>query len=57
MGFYSFKVHQSLSKFIDKVFEAGLHDQRTLSKKTLTNFSMENLDHVNRPLNIEHVNV
>ena len=35
-----------LSKFI-KVFDAGLHNQRTLSKKTLTKFLMENFDHEN----------
>ena len=35
-----------LSKFI-KVFDAGLHDQRTLSMKTLTKFLMENFDHEN----------
>ena len=34
-----------------KVFNAGLHDQRTLLKKTVTKFLIENFDHVNRPLN------
>ena len=37
------------SKFFDKVFDAGLHGQRTLSKKTLTKFLMENFDHVKGP--------
>ena len=36
-------VRQSPLKFFDKVFDAGLHDQRTLLKKTLTKFFMENL--------------
>jgi hypothetical protein len=47
MEFYSIKVHQSLSKFLTKVFDAGLHGQNTLSKKTLTKFLMENVDRVN----------
>jgi len=42
------KVHQR-SLTIDKVFDAGLHDQRTLPKKTLTNFFMENFDCANGP--------
>jgi len=37
MGFYSVKV-----------FDAGLHDQRTLTK-----FLMEYFDHVNRPLDLQ----
>jgi hypothetical protein len=44
-----FLIRQSPSKFSDKVFDAGLHDQRTLSKKTLTNIFMENFDCVNGP--------
>jgi hypothetical protein len=35
------------SKFFDKVFDAGLHDHRTLSMKTLAKFLMENFDRVN----------
>ena len=50
MGCYSLKVGQSPSKFFDKVFDAGLHAQRTLSKKTLTKFLMEDFDRVNGPL-------
>jgi hypothetical protein len=50
MGFYSLKVGQSPSKFFDKVFDAVLHAQRTLSKKTLTKFLMEDFDRVNGPL-------
>jgi hypothetical protein len=37
------------SKFFDKVFDVGLQDQRTLSKKTLTKFLMENFERVNGP--------
>jgi hypothetical protein len=44
MGFYSLKVGQSPSKFFDKVFDAVLHAQRTLSKKTLTKFLMEDYE-------------
>jgi hypothetical protein len=47
MAFYSIKVHQSPSKFLTKVVDAGLHGQTTLSKKTLTTFLMENFDRVN----------
>jgi hypothetical protein len=47
MDFYSIK---SPSNFFEKVFDAGLHDQKTLSKKTLTKLLMENFDHVNGPL-------
>jgi hypothetical protein len=47
MEFYSIKVHQSPSKFLTKVFDAGLHGQKTLSK-----FLMENFDRVNRALYI-----
>ena len=36
------------SKFFDNVFDACLHDQRILSKKTLTKFLMDNFDRVNR---------
>ena len=32
------------SKFFDKVFDAGLNDQRTLTK-----FLIENIDHENMP--------
>ena len=39
---------QSPSKFFHKVFDAGLHDQRTLLKKTLTYFFMENFERVNK---------
>jgi hypothetical protein len=39
--------HQSPSKVFLKVFNAGLHEQRTLSKKTLIKFLMENFDCVN----------
>ena len=44
MGFYSVQARQSPSKFFDKVFDAGSHDQRTLLKKTLTKLLMENFD-------------
>jgi hypothetical protein len=47
MEFYSIKVHQSPSKILTKVFDTGLHGQKTLSKKTLTKFLMENFDRVN----------
>jgi hypothetical protein len=47
MELYSIKVHQSPSKFLTKVFDAGLHGQNTSSKKTLTKFLMENFDRVN----------
>jgi hypothetical protein len=47
MGFYSLKVGQSPSKFFDKVFDAGLHDQSILSKKTLTKLLVENFNRVN----------
>ena len=47
MGIYGVK---SPSKFFDKVFNASLHDQKALSKKTLTKLLMENFDHVNGPL-------
>jgi hypothetical protein len=33
-----------------KVFDAGLHAQRSLSKKTVTTFLMKNFDDVNWPL-------
>ena len=33
-----FLFRRSPLKFFDKVFDAGLHDQRTLSKKTVTKF-------------------
>jgi hypothetical protein len=39
---FPIKVHQSPSKFLTKVFDAGLHGQ-----KTLTKFLMENFDRVN----------
>ena len=50
MEFYSIKVRQSPSKFLTKVFDAGLHGQNTLSKKALTKFWMENFDRVNGAL-------
>ena len=37
------KVRQILTK----VFDAGLHGQKTLSRKALTKFLMENFDRVN----------
>ena len=40
-----FLVCQRPSNFFDKVFNAGIHDQRTLTK-----FLMENFDQVNGPL-------
>jgi hypothetical protein len=43
MDFYSIK---SPTNFFEKVFDAGLHDQKTLSKKTLTKFLIENFDRV-----------
>jgi hypothetical protein len=48
MDFYSVKVRQS--SLTIKVFDAGLHAQRSLSKKTVTTFLMKNFDHVNWPL-------
>ena len=41
-----FLFRQSPSKFFDKVLDAGSHDQRTLSNKTLTQFLIENFDRV-----------
>jgi hypothetical protein len=40
-------VRQNPSKFLMQVY-----DQRTLSKKTLTKFLMENFDRANRPLDM-----
>ena len=48
MDFYSVKIRQS--SLTIKVFYAGLHAQRSLSKKTVTTFLMKNFDHVNWPL-------
>jgi hypothetical protein len=36
----------SPSKVLTKVIDAGLHGHKTLSKKTLTKFLMENFDRV-----------
>jgi hypothetical protein len=36
-------------KVLKKVFDASLQNKRTLSKKTLTKFLMENFDRVNGP--------
>ena len=41
-----FLFRQSPSKFFDKVLDAGSHDQRTLSNKTLTKFLIENFDRI-----------
>ena len=48
MGFYSVKVRQS--SLTIKVFDAGLHAERYLTKKTVTTFLMNNCHHVNWPL-------
>jgi hypothetical protein len=48
--FWLVNSHQSPSKFFHNLFDAGLHDQRTLSKKTLIKFLMEQFDCVNEPL-------
>ena len=45
----------NMSKFYDNVFYAGLHDHRTLSKKTLTKFLMENFDRVNGHLELADI--
>ena len=50
MKFYSVKVRQSASKFLIKVFDAGLHDQISLSKFSLIKFLMENFDRENGAL-------
>jgi len=50
MGFLFRQIRQSQSTFFDKVFDAGLHDQKTLWKETLTKFLMENFDRVNGPI-------
>jgi hypothetical protein len=47
---YSFYIYQygwsSIPSKSIKVVDAGLHSQKTLSKKTLTKFLMENFDRV-----------
>jgi hypothetical protein len=50
MGFLFRQICQCQSAFFDKVFDAGLHDQKTLRKKTLTKFLMQQFDRVNGPI-------
>ena len=46
-GFLFRQICHSQSTFFDKVFDAGLHDQKTLWKKSLIKFLIENFDRVN----------
>jgi len=46
----------SKSEVLGQNLYSGLHDHRTLSKKTLTKFLMENFDRVNGPLHCKRSN-